>query len=754
MMRNSYAAFLWAALLAIFLRPAVYAQQAQTPPASGTAVKATAEEVLLDVVVRDKKGHEVKDLKPEDFQVLDNGEQKKITSFRLIDGKEAVKPCGARVPLEPLRQARLVTLIFEFRGPRTARSATVGGGHGSTLTVNDTDRGSLLTGSGTEARRLAREAAEYFLKQDLPSNVYTAVLAIDHKLEVLQPYTNDSHLLRKAIERATESQVTDFSADTERVRHELERAAGANVAGQAVQAPANASGTPSAAPSEAPALDPVAAPVLAKMLLQTLSTVQSNAMMESGRVEIFALQDAMKEQYRIPGRKTILYISEGFTIPQGFETAFNELISAANRSNVSLYIMDAHGLGTLSSNQEAVDQLRSASQASRDEQSNRGNQSVSKDVAQLMDTTLESTRSNYQMTLANLADSTGGFLIANTNDFRSPLRRLAEDLQTYYEISYAPGISNYDGSFHKVAVKMASGNLRAQSRAGYSALPPSMTAGGTALHPFEVPLLAALESHELPQGFGFASSALHFRGLKSQLVCGVVLDVPLANVTFQKSDTEHVKGRLAYVILLKDAQGEVVKKLENDLPLVEPAARLEALKTTHFIYTSHFDLPPGTYGLETAVLDGESNKISTSKSSVTMPVTSGLAISSVSIVRSTRERGAATDDGDPFLVGTKVISPTLDPLVKKAGTNSLPFYFVIYADKNITATPQLVMEFSRNGKVLGSGVPPLGAPDKDGRIPYIAMTPLERLEPGNFTVRFIVKQGPETAEETASFTLQ
>lgn len=281
-----------------------------------------------------------------------------------------------------------------------------------------------------------------------------------------------------------------------------------------------------------------------------------------------------------------------------------------------------------------------------------------------------------------------------------------------------------------------------------------MAAAGTAPHPFEIPLLTALDSHELPQAFGFASSALHFRGLSNQLVCGVVLDVPLANVTFQTSDAEHVKGRLAYVILLKDAQGEVVKKFENDLPLVEPAARLEALKTTHFIYTVHFDLPPGSYALETAVQDGESDKISASKTSVTMPATSGLAISSVSIVRSTKEREASTEDSDPFLIGTKVISPTLDPVVRKASTSALPFYFVIYADKNVDAAPQLVMEFSRDGKVLGTGVPPLGAPDKEGRIPYVAMTPLERLEPGNFTVRFIVKQGPETAEETASFILQ
>jgi hypothetical protein len=34
------------------------------------------------------------------------------------------------------------------------------------------------------------------------------------------------------------------------------------------------------------------------------------------------------------------------------------------------------------------------------------------------------------------------------------------------------------------------------------------------------------------------------------------------------------------------------------------------------------------------------------------------------------------------------------------------------------------------------------------------MTPLKGFEPGDFTVRFIVKQGSETAEETASFVLK
>src|SRR5689334_18567117 len=39
----------------------------------GQTVKTTTDEVLLDLIVRDKKGKPVTDLKPEDLTVLDNG---------------------------------------------------------------------------------------------------------------------------------------------------------------------------------------------------------------------------------------------------------------------------------------------------------------------------------------------------------------------------------------------------------------------------------------------------------------------------------------------------------------------------------------------------------------------------------------------------------------------------------------------------------------------------------------------------------
>src|SRR5438094_9087403 len=151
------------------------------------------------------------------------------------------------------------------------------------------------------------------------------------------------------------------------------------------------------------------------------------------------------------------------------EEPFKSVISAANRSNVSFYAVDARGLTTGSASSGAMNTLNRAARASQDQMANDGSQAVRPDEAKLYDTSSESTRANTQNTLANLAESTGGMLIANTNDVGTPLRKLAEDIQTYYEIGYVPEIKSYDGSFRKIAIKMNSSDLRVQSRSGYIA---------------------------------------------------------------------------------------------------------------------------------------------------------------------------------------------------------------------------------------------------------------------------------------------
>ncbi len=713
--------------MALSLAPAGRAQQNPAAPQQGTAVRTTSEEVLLDVVVRDKKGHPVINLKPEDFQVFDNGEQKKIIAFRLVQGGEAVAEGGTRTQLDPLRQIRLVTMIFQC--------------------------------GSNDARRLAHDAAVGLVKGELGQNVYMAVMTIDRKLEVIQSFTNDPALLRKGIDRATRSENTDFSADTAMVQKQLQQIVGPDTNGaQSVQGQIDNQNASIAGQAQGRAPDGagMANMAMAQMVLQMLVSEQSNAGKDTGRVNIYALLDVVKEQYRLPGRKTILYFREGgFVIPQGMEEPFKSVISVANRSNVSFYAVDARGLTTGNANMGATSALNRAARSSQDQMANDGSQAVRPDQAKVFDTAIESTRANTQNTLANLAESTGGMLIANTNDLGSPLHKLAEDIQTYYEIGYAPEIRSYDGSFRKIAIKMSSSDLRVQSRSGYVALPPGLASQGSVLKAYEVPLLTVLSSAELPKTFAYQSMPMHFRGVQNQSVCDLVLDVPLANLTFQKKGTDQTEGRLSYVALVKNGSGEVIKKFGNDIPMHVPNAERDALASGHFIYTEHFDLAPGRYTLETAVFDGEGNRVSARKNSLIMPApSSALSISSVSVVRNMKDKDASTDQADPLLIGSRVVSPTLNPTISKAGNPNISFYLVIYLNKSVSQPPRLSMEFSRNGQVLGSGSPELGQPDKDGRIQYVATAPLSSLEPGEYAIRFSATQGAETAEELTTFILQ
>ncbi len=701
---------------------AVCAQQPEIPPASRATVKAAAEEVLLDVVVRDKKGHRVDDLKPEDFQIFDNGEPKKITSFRLVRGGEAIGAGGTRTELDPLRQIRLVTMIFQV--------------------------------SDNNARRLAHDAALDLLKGELPQNVYMAIMAIDFKLQVLQAFTNDTALVRQAIDRATRSHVTDFSKDTETVRRQLEQMLGPNTGG-ALSAQGQINNAGPTVSGQGPPSNPgaFAAVAMAQMLLRMIQAEQSYAMSEGGRVTVYSLLDAVKEQYRLPGRKSILYFSEGVVVPQELDDQVKQILSIANRSNVSFYTVDAHGLTITSTNQAARDMLNAAAETSRD-QATTVSGAVTREQANVMDTGIASGRANPQTALEELAESTGGVMIANTNDLRTPLHKLAEDIQTYYEISYNPEIQTYDGSFRKITIKLASSDLRVQSRSGYIALPPAL-AKGSVLRAFEVPLLTALDSPEPPRAFGYEATAMHFRGRQGEPVCELVMDIPLGEVTLEKQGTGESSARLSYVALLKDGHGEVVKKFQNERAFNVPAEKVEGFKASHFIYSEHFELPPGPYTVETAVLDGQANRISTRKSSLTMPAASTtLALSSVTFVRSTREKEASSQETGPLVVGSQVITPTVNPVITKASAEALPFYLAIYPDRKGLEAPQLVMEFSREDQVLGGGPVQIGEPDQDGRIPFFATVPLGHLEPGNFTLRFTVKQGSETAQETASFVLK
>ena len=130
----------------------------------------------------------------------------------------------------------------------------------------------------------------------------------------------------------------------------------------------------------------------------------------------------------------------------------------------------------------------------------RGAGAVTVDEVMIAENAEESLRANVQDTLGELAQSTGGFLTANTNDFKPNMQRIATDIGSYYEAAYVPVNQEFDGKFRKISVKVTRPGVTVQSRAGYFALPPGE---GSALLPFEMPLLTALTVDPPPHAFEY-----------------------------------------------------------------------------------------------------------------------------------------------------------------------------------------------------------------------------------------------------------
>lgn len=696
-----------------------YAQQNPVPAdARQPSIRSNTQEVLLDVVVRDKKGHLVKDLTSTDFEVTDDAQPQQIRSFRLVTAAGVNPAAGfpsraggnSGAALDPLRQVRIITLAFDRLG--------------------------------LDARNISRTAVSDLLKSESGSNLFLGVFSIDQRLSVLQQYTTDKDLIRKAVTKVTSSASSLYKSESDQIEQELKTLATQQAAGAAVALPASA-------PPDGGSL---AATALAQLTLNMLQFSQTMDRTLQGRSTLFALKSLITDQYRLPGRKTLLFFCEGLNIPPEYTDEFQALISSANRANVSVYGVDARGLVTFSQNGAAGSLLQQAVNGSRSQQVNRAGP-VTPDQVTSADRGEQAIRENSQNSLADISEKTGGFLIANSNDLRTGLHRVLEDLDTHYEISYSPNIQNFDGHFRKIAVHVNRRDMRLQTRSGYYALP---FLPGNSVLPYELPMLNALAASALPRDLPFRASGMHFKEPTGEPEGMIVIDVPLDGIQFTKDEANHVyQTHFSVLAVLKNSDGSIVQKFSQDVPRQGPLDKLDAFKIGHFIYAQQAPLLPGRYILETAVMDRQTGKVSARKSSMLIPVDSKtVSLSSLVRVRSISPLDSSENatSRDPFQFATGKVSPGLDDSAKGGPGTALSYFFIVYPEDSKVA-PALSIEFLLEGSVIGRGSPNLPTPDSRGFIPYIATTPLESFKSGQYEMRVTVTQNGKSATERTVFTI-
>ena len=111
------------------------------------------------------------------------------------------------------------------------------------------------------------------------------------------------------------------------------------------------------------------------------------------------------------------------------------------------------------------------------------------------------------------------------------------------------------------------------------------------------------------------------------------------------------------------------------------------------------------------------------------------------------------DPQDPFEYQGGKITPGLDSRLRAEKGATMSIYMVIYPDPEIADKPKLTLEYLQAGKVLGGGQLPLGPPEKDGRIPYVASSPIENFPAGDYEARVTAQQGSTSKSSQIKFTI-
>lgn len=734
--------FLSLLLVVIFgISPAVFIF-GQTPQSEqDDVVRFRTNEVNLDVVVKDKKGRPLRDLKPGDFEVFEDGVQQKVESFRFLirDAKAANRNSTTANPTSETTTGNTPVSVS------TTASTT------PSVTALVFDRLS------PEARSLARKAGLAYAQEGIAAGDYTGVFGIDQSLRTIQSFTENAQLIKEGVERATGAATSTYSSGATQMRENADRSIALGQEATSAEASATAAGSArdSSGASEAGAAAGQA------MVEQKFLEMQSDMLDHYERLErdqqgfstINSLLAVISPMRNLPGRKTIILFSEGLKLPPDVMQKFPAVINAANRANVSIYAIDAAGLRVESGTAEAAREINSIA-AARLQQQGR-NADLSGPYMRSLERNEDLLRFDPRSGLGQLADETGGVLIHDTNDLSAGMRRINDDMHGYYALTYVPENKDYDGRFRQITVKVNRSNIEIQSRKGYYAVE---SLGQLPLLDYEAPAIASARKVRSGAGpFPFRGAALSYPSAGRPGLTLFMAEASISSFKFVPSaDNKTYNANFSIIALVRDESGQIVQKLSQHYPMSGPLADLDAARKGDLLFYREAQLKPGKYNVELVAYDASSTAVSVSRSSVEIAAAddSKPRVSSVAILKRAERLTPEEQKRDqPFRFGELLVYPNLGEPIARAKAKELAFFFTAWPAKGSTAPLQLTLEILRNKQHLGQTSGALPQADAQGQIKYASSIPLDKFQPGVFELRVTVSDGKNNVSQSTQFTL-
>jgi VWFA-related protein len=278
--------------IALFvLNSSLPAQQSTDSSAPQAVIRATTELVLVNVVARDKKGNPVRDLKKEDFTLLEDEKKQQISSFDFEDVDQvqnATQTVSGSTPETPgtllhsskkapptldARDRRLILLFFDF----------------SSMQPEEIDR--------------AVDAAKKFVATKMQPADLIALVSLATNMHVDLDFTDDKEKIAAALTAYGTSEGQGFD----------------NGATGSSEGTAETGGSFTEDDTD-------------------LNTFTADR-------KLLALQSLMQALNKLPQKKSVIYFSNGIT-QNGVDnqSALRAATAAAVKANASIYSLDVRGL--------------------------------------------------------------------------------------------------------------------------------------------------------------------------------------------------------------------------------------------------------------------------------------------------------------------------------------------------------------------------------------------------------------------------
>jgi VWFA-related protein len=616
---------------------------APAPPAEtfSESTDVTVVQVPVQVV---RGGEPVRGLTAADFEIYDGKSKQRVTGFEVLDLAVRQGPAVASIP-PALRRHFLFLFDLSFSEPKAI----------------------------VKARQMARGILPALHPSDL---VAVATYSSADGPRLVVGFTSDRRQVLKAIDHLGLPQLADRNADPLQLMAADEAASVRRLESLAEQSPKQA--------ADAAFVDFLES--------ASLAVASANRQQQQQVVESFvhSVTDLARLMASVPGRKEVIYLSEGFdsSVLHGVQSYEGQVEIAEQSIHGEGYLTDSDlrygstkGANVL---EKMLEELRRADCVIQ--AVDIGGVRAAGDQGPV--------RPSGEGTLFAMAHDTGGELYRNFNDLGAAMAQVLRNTSITYVLTFQPDDIKLDGSYHKLRVTLKNGRgAQLFFRAGYYAPRPyrqqsagerrlaaaeAVVAGGEGgglrtsvlavpLRPAGSAGVAAGSGSGRPAGSaGVAASA------GGRAYVAVVIEADGAGLLNGSPGETMALEVYGYAI---DSAGAIQDFFSQSLRF-ELAKVIPLLDRTGLKFFGHLDLPPGEYDVRTLVRNSGNGDYGLRSQPLVVPAFDKSApvllppffpeLPGRWLMVREAPRGARNEAPYPFVVRDKVYVPALRPVLAAA----------------------------------------------------------------------------------------